>query len=286
MPAYNESRYIAVTIESVICQTIRPLLWVIVDDGSTDQTAQIIQRYAQNYSWIRFVHRQKDINQTYYASNVYAIQKGLKAIAGQEYDYLAILDADISLPPNYYEQILRRMEADSNLGIGSGVYEDNVNGKLRKVLNDCRSTPKALMVFRRETFEDIGGFIPMNYGGEDTCACFMARMNGWKTRSFPDLVAIHNKPIGTGHAKSTLKIRFRQGVGEYFLATHPLFMLVKSFRRCIKEHPLIIGGLARIAGFVYAYFMGEKRQIQDNLVKFIREEQFKRICNLNRVSEK
>jgi len=285
-PAYNEALYIGMAIESVIAQTVRPLLWVIVDDGSTDETARIVKSYVQQHEWIRYVYRQKNPGQTYYASNVYAIQEGLQHITGAQHDYLAVFDADVVLPPDYYEQILKRMAQDCRLGIASGVYVDRMrDNTFRNVLSDRRSTPKALMVFRKVCFEQIGGFVPMKYGGEDTCACFMARMHGWKTWSFPDITAIHNKPVGMGHAKRLLKIRFRQGLGEYFLATHPLFLLGKSFRRCTKEHPVFIGGLARITGFIYAYFMGKKRQIPTDLVKYIRREQLYRVIKGNKIPD-
>lgn len=283
-PAYNEAAYIGKTIDSVLVQSIKPLLWVIVDDGSTDQTAEIIQNYADRHPWIKYVHRAKDPNQSYYCSNVYAIFEGLKQLHNVEYDFLAILDADISLPPDYYQQILTRMQSDEKLGIASGVYIDRIGeNKFRKVLNDRRSTPKALMVFKKQCYKDIGGFIPMKYGGEDTVACFSARMTGWKVWSFPDVIAIHNKPVGTGHSKGLLKIRFRQGRGEYFLGTHPLFFLLKSFRRCIKESPFLIGGLVRISGFIYAYFMDEKRQISQDVVSFVRKEQLERIIKGNKI---
>lgn len=312
-PAYNEAKFIADMIDSVISQTRKPLLWVIVDDGSMDNTPEIIKRYATEHPWIRYVRRAKDPSQSYYSSNVYAIFEGIKQLQmsearsqkseevgriengelrienGQEckqldFQYLAILDADISLPPDYYEQILRRMPSDEKLGIASGVYIDRIgDNKFRKVLNDRRSTPKALMVFHRKCYQDIGGFIPMKYGGEDTVACFSARMKGWKVWSFPDIVAIHNKPVGMGHAKNILKIRFRQGIGEYFLATHPLFFLLKSMRRCVKERPLLIGGLVRIAGFICGFFIKDKRQISDEIVKYIRKEQWYRIVHGNRI---
>ena len=284
-PAYNEDRYIGQTIDSVLVQTVLPQLWIIVDDGSTDNTAQIIREKTAGHPWIRYIYRPKIAGQTYYASNVYAIEEALEQTAELEYAYLAILDADISLPSDYYRRIFDCFGRDEKLGIASGVYLVPSQRGLKKVLNDRRSCPKNIMVFRRRCFEEIGGFVPMKYGGEDTCACFTARMKGWKVWSFPDIEVAHNKPVGSGHAANLMKIRFRQGIGEYFLATHPLFLLVKSLRRCIKESPFLLGGLLRIAGFVYASFMGEKRQIQDNLVKFIRDEQFRRIWTLNRISE-
>jgi biofilm PGA synthesis N-glycosyltransferase PgaC len=282
-PAYNEEACIEKTIESVLVQPIRPLLWVIVDDGSTDKTPDIINNYVAEHSWIRYVRRVKDPSQSYYSSNVYAIYEGIKHVRDLKNDFLAILDADISLPSGYYQQILSRMQADEKLGIASGVYQDNVNGTMRKMLNDRRSTPKAIMVFRKTCFEEIGGFIPMKHGGEDTVACFMARMNGWKSWSFPDIVATHNKPVGTGHAKKLYQIRFRQGIGEYYLGTHWFFMLVKSVRRCFIDIPFMLGGLARLTGYIYAYFMNEKRQLSDELIQFIRKEQIARIFYRNAI---
>jgi glycosyltransferase involved in cell wall biosynthesis len=271
------------TIDSVLAQAVQPLLWVIVDDGSTDGMADIIKRYASEHLWIQYVYRAKEDSQSYYASNVYAIQEGIKHAGRVDYDFIAILDADISLPGNYYQKIQESFSCDSRLGIASGNCVDKVGDKLKKHLYDRRSCAKATMVFRRECFEQIGGFVPLKYGGEDTCVCFMARKQGWKAWAFHELLVIHNKPLGTGLSKNILKIRFRQGVGEFFLASHPLFMLAKSLRRCIRERPVIIGGLARMAGFLYGYCLREKRQIPDDMVRFIRREQMRRMFNMNRI---
>lgn len=284
-PAFNEAEYIEWTIESVLAQSVLPHKWIIVDDGSTDNTAEIIQRHTREHDWIEYIYREKNNDQSYYASNVYAIEKGIQEVAAIDYDYLAILDADITLPADYYEQIFMRLNGDERLGIASGVYLVREGEKLKTVLNDRRSCPKNIMVFRKECFEQIGGFVPMKYGGEDTCACFMARMRGWKSWSFSDVAVIHNKPVGTGHSRGLLRIRFRHGVGEYFMATHPLFMLFKSLRRCIKEKPIIIGGAARMAGFLYGYCLREKRQIPDDVVRFIHREQMGRLLNMNRIPE-
>ncbi len=284
-PAYNEARYIRKTIDSVLKQSCLPSVWLIVDDGSSDQTRSIVQEYAGRYPWIRCHTRTRVAGQTYFGSNVYAIMEGYERIREESFEYLAILDGDISLPETYYESVLAKFQADPQMGIASGVYLDRVNGKLRKILNDRRSTPQALMVFRRTCFESIGGLVPMKYGGEDTCACFTARMKGWKTWSFPELTAIHNKPVGTGHGRSMLQIRFRQGLGEYFMAMYPLFMILKSLRRCFLERPFLLGGLARIAGYIWGWLKREPRQIPQETVRFIRAEQKARIFGLNRIAE-
>ncbi|NLH15727.1 MAG: glycosyltransferase family 2 protein, partial [Phycisphaerae bacterium] len=280
----NEARFIGMTIESVLTQTVKPLKWVIVDDGSTDETPSIIQQYVARCPWIHYVRREKVAGQHYFASNVFGIQEGYRGLGNLPYDFLAILDADISLPPNYYKQILSRLCADEKLGVASGVYVDRLpDGNLRKVLNDRRSTPKSITVFRRSCYEDIGGFVPMKYGGEDTVACFIARMKGWKTWSYPDVEVIHNKPIGTGHASNLLKIRYRQGRGEWFLGTHPAFFLLKSLRRCVKEPPFLFGGMARMMGYFFGILSREPRQISEDLVRFIRREQCHRILGFNSI---
>ena len=282
-PAYNEAEYIERTIEGVLAQTVLPSKWIIVDDGSSDDTAAIIKKYESEYNFIQYHQRIKQAGQSYYASNVHTIMAGYEQIKAINYDFLAVLDADISLPKDYYEQIFDRFSQDKKLGIASGVYQDMVNGKLYRMLNDRRSTPKAIQVFRKDCFDQIGGYLPLKYGGEDTCSCIMARMNGWKSWSFPELCVVHNRPVGTGHAGNMLKVRFRNGLNDYGMATHPLFMLLKSLRRCIKERPFMSGGLARIAGFLYGYCLREKRQIPDDVVQFTRQEQIGRLFNLNRI---
>lgn len=282
-PAYNEEKYIAQTIQSVFLQTLKPLLWLIVDDGSSDQTAEIVKKYAEGHSWLRYIYRPKEAGQSYYASNVHAIKKGIDCLGDIKYNYLAILDADITLLPDYYEQILTQMESDPELGIASGNCADRIGNKLKKHLYDRRSCAKAIMIFRKECFEQIGGFVPMKYGGEDTVACFTARMRGWRTWAYHELLVEHNKPLGTGPSKNIIKVRFRQGVGEYSIGSHPLFVLLKSLRRCIKEPPYILGGLARLWGFIYAHFIGEPRQIPKELVKYIRKEQLQRVFHGNKI---
>jgi poly-beta-1,6-N-acetyl-D-glucosamine synthase len=282
-PAYNEAAYLAATVESVVQQTALPERWVIVDDGSQDETPRIAQEACSQYPWIQYSRRERSTDHTYYASNVYAIRQGVRCLDAVEYEYLAILDADISLPPDYYVEILRRFEKYARLGIASGVYVERTKNGFRKVLNDRRSTPKALMVFRKACYEEVSGFLPMKYGGEDTCACFAARMAGWKTWSFPEMVAIHNKPLGTGHAKGRIRICFRLGIGEHYLGSHPLFVLAKSIRRCFGESPFLAAGLSRLAGYLTGFFMHESREVPADLLRFIRKEQWQRLVGFNRV---
>ncbi len=284
-PAYNEADYLRATIESVIHQTVPPCRWIIVDDGSTDDTPAIICTYAQQCSFIQYHRRVRTDETSYFASNVHAIMEGLQQVDWTGYEFVGVLDADITLPPDYYEAIFARFDADPRLGVASGVYENMVNGKLRKVINDRRSTPKAIQVFRAECFSQIGGYVPLRHGGEDTCACIMARMRGWKSWSFPELKVVHHRPTGMGNASGILGVRFMQGMCEYGLATHPLFMLIKSLRRAILEPPVLIGGLLRLAGYLYGYVKRESRDMPEQAARFIRRDQFRRVIGLNRMAQ-
>ncbi len=284
-PAFNESKYIEQTIHSVLGQNVLPEKWIIVDDDSNDDSAQIIKDYAEKHDFIQYHYRKKPRRQEYFASNVYAIMAGYEKITSSSYKFLAILDADIILPTDYYQRILEKFVTDSHLGIASGIYENLIEGKLCKVLNDRRSTPKAIQVFRKEVFEQIGGYIPLKFGGEDTISCVMARMNGWKAWSFPDIKTVHLRPTGTGAAHNILYVRFRQGICEYNLASHPVFFLLKALRRSVLEKPYIAGGLARAAGYLWAAIRRDEIVLPAEVVKFVKQEQWARVLNRNKIEQ-
>lgn len=198
------------------------------------------------------------------------------------YDFLAILDADICLPDDYYQKIFGKFEAESRLGVAVGIYENLIDGELCKVLHDRRSTPKAIQVFRWEVFAEIGRFLPLKYGGEDTIACVMTRMAGWKAWSFPDVKVVHLRPTGTGAVGNIFSVRFRQGICEYHLASQPLFFVLKALRRAVLEKPYLIDGLLRITGYLWALY-GDTIELPKEVIRFIRQEQLKRVLSGNRI---
>jgi len=276
-PAYNESGYIGKTIESVLTQSVLPLKWVIVDDGSTDGTAAIVRSCAEEAAFIEYCKRERRAGETYYASNVYAILQGYERVRNLDFAYLAILDSDMVLCPDYYKEIFKRFNANSELGIAAGTYVERINGRWLEAFIDRRSTPKALQVFRRTCYEQIGGYIPCANGGEDTCTEIMARMHGWQTWSFPEIRVVHQRPVGTGDGRRFLRGRFRQGLADYCLATHPLFMTVKCLRRCVRERPYVTAGLARFFGFAYGYLARMPRSIPQDARRYVRKEQMRRL---------
>ena len=197
-PAYNEGRFIGKTIEGVLAQTQRPVRWVIVDDGSTDDTWEVVRRYAEQAGFIEACQRRRDAGETYYGNNVYAILQGYARVKDLDFDFLGILDADMILGPRYYEEIFQRFEANRELGIAAGTYVEEIGGRRVEALIDRRSTPKALQVFRRACYEQIGGYVPCPNGGEDTYTEIMARMHGWQTWSFPEIQAVPSEAGGNG----------------------------------------------------------------------------------------
>lgn len=276
-PAFNEEKHISRTIISMIRQTIKPIIWVIVDDGSTDKTSKIVQDTANNHDWIKYLYNKKQDGVTYYASNVYAIQKGIELVKTLPYDFLAILDADIELCDDYYELILEKLLKHQDLGIAAGTFVEKAGNAWEKAKRDRRATPKGIQVFRRECYETIGGYIPFKYGGEDSGTEITARMKGWKTWSFDNIIVKHHRPVGTGISSSILKARFRTGIADYCLGTHPLFMVLKSIKRMVWEKPYFTSGIARLVGYLIGRINKYEKQLPLQTIKYLRREQIQRI---------
>jgi hypothetical protein len=202
---------------------------------------------------------------------------GIDKIKEMQFDFLAVLDADIIPEPTYFEGIMREFDRDPKLGIAAGIFKYNINGRLKTALTDRLCTSGSHQVFRWECYEQIGGYIPLKHGGDDSLADIMARMYGWKTRNFDEYPVIQNRIVGTGDGKSVLQARFGQGLTDYGLATHPVFMIAKCLRRSFLEKPYVFGGAARMAGFLYGYCLRKEREIPSKAVDFVRKEQIKRL---------
>jgi len=284
--AYNEQDYIEFAIKSVIRQTVKPVKWIIVDDGSTDGTADIIKKYQRKYDFIEYHLRERDADRPGFCSNTYAIRSGYEKTRDADFDHIAILDADITLPDDYYQRILDKFQQDDKLATAGGIYQNLIDGKLCNVINDRRSVPKAIQVFRKEIFEKIDGYMPLKYGGEDTVSCFMVRQMGFKAWSFENIKVVHHRPTGTRNTKKIFAVRFRQGIGEYCLATQPIFYMGKIIKRMVKEKPYFIGSIVRLSGFIWAAVRRYEIVLPRELVKFIRTEQLKRALFLNRIAKK
>ena len=273
--AYNEEAFIERTVQSVVAQTHKPLMWIIVSDGSVDQTDDIVSRYAARFGFIRLL-RITEEHPRNFAAQVNAINRGIGLLRQTAYDFIGNLDADISLEPNYFERLLDKFSDDEELGLGGGfIYERNRSGQfVSRPNNSCASVAHAVQMFRRECFDSIGGYVPLSYGGPDALAETMARLHGWRVEAFPEFKVNHYR--ATGGAGGRLRSAFRQGRMDYSLGYHPIFEIARLLRR-IWTTPYVIGAAIRAAGFTYCYCRGEMKQVSDRVMYFERSRQLERL---------
>ncbi len=274
--AYNEERYIEQTITSVVTQLLLPTMWVIVSDGSTDQTDEIVQNCTTRHSFIRFIRRERDHNRDF-ASKVFALNTGVHSLPHGKIGFLGHLDADVSFDPRYFCDLLRRFEEDPGLGLAGGWYYETVSGEYRPCWgSSSRSIPGGIQMFRSDCYRDIGGLLPIEYGGEDWYAEIMARKCGWRVRSFPDLHVRHLRVTGT--RGSRLRYCYREGITDFALGSHPVFELAKVSKR-ILSRPYLLGALARLLGFVVAHACVD-RMVPPDVVSFLRKEELARLWSV------
>jgi biofilm PGA synthesis N-glycosyltransferase PgaC len=274
-PAHNEERDIEKTISSMIAQTIPPIMWVIVNDGSADGTSAIVQRYLTPHTWIRLkelpVHRDRQ-----FAAKVSAFNAGYAVVKELKFDYIGNLDADLSFEPDYMEYLLGKMSADQKLGVvGTPFIEDKSESGYDFRFANIEHVSGACQLFRRACFEDIGGYTPIRGGGIDWVAVTSARMKGWKTRTFTERTLFHHRKMGTAKG-NLLQARFKLGREDYYLGSHPLWELFRSFFQ-MRYKPFLIGGIAILTGYFFAALKKVKRPIPPELVRFYRKEQMERL---------
>lgn len=278
-PARNEEKYIEKTMESVVNQTILPKKWIIVSDGSIDRTDEIVKIYESKYDFIQLlrVTGQKNRN---FASKVIAIKAGYVQLKDFKYEFIGNLDADVSLPQDYYEKIITKIEQKPKLGIAGGVVSDFIKGKFVKQNTSLNSVAGTVQFFRRRCYEDIGGYIPLKHGGVDAAAEIMARMKGWEVQTFPKINVFQHRRVGTANV-NILLAAFHRGKKFYLLGYHPLFQLIRCVSR-IMDKPYLIGSIFELAGYSWSYLRGDRLQLPENVVKYLRSEQMERLWNILR----
>lgn len=275
--ARNEEKYIEKTIQSVLSQTILPQKWLIVSDASTDRSDEIIRQYAKKCNFIQLIRLDSSDNRNF-ASQVYAQKAGISQLEGIEYEFLGLLDADVSLERDYYERVLAKFQENVKLGIAGGVLFENTSGEWVRLYNSIFwSVGGPIQMFRRQCYEAID-YIPLNRGGQDAIAEVMARMHGWEVRSFPDIKVFHHRATGTAKG-GLLSARFRQGMMEYSLGYHPLFEIARCIFRLL-ERPYLLGSWFRLSGYAWAFLQGVQREVPEAVVKFLRHEQIQRLYNV------
>lgn len=281
--AHNEEEYITRTMEAVAAQTVKPVRWAIISDGSNDRTDELILHYARTLPFIAYRRLSRDAGRSF-ASKGYALRSAFEMFEGVTYDYIGNLDADITLEPNYFESLMRRLEEDASLGIVSGgIYEQREGTFECREHNSEHSVPHAAQLLRRDCYLAIGGYSIFKYGGEDSYAETSAQMQDWDIRAFLDIPIYHHRL--TGAAGGRLRSYFRQGRMDYVLGSSPSFELVKCVRRLVG-HPPIVNGLFRFAGFSWSTLCREERAVNHQFIRFLQKKQraqifshFKRIGN-------
>lgn len=277
MPSRNEDDFIANTLDCLTRQTVRPAEVVVVDDGSTDNTGAIADGYAEAHDWIKVVHRPDRGARVVGGGVIEAFYSGYEALATNDFDYLCKLDADLTLPDNYFEWVMDKMEADPDLGAASAkVFNPSLgDDRLFEESIIDEQVSGAAKFYRREAFEDIGGFVQeVMWDGIDFHTC---RMKGWKTRSFrdPKVKILHHRLMGSSH-KSIYHGRMRWGRGQWFMGTHPLYIIASGVFR-MRERPFVIGGLFIIAGYFEAMLKGKPRYDGPEFRRHLHNWQLKRI---------
>jgi poly-beta-1,6-N-acetyl-D-glucosamine synthase len=272
--AYNEEARIEKTLQSVISQTVRPERWVIVSDNSADRTDEIVQSYANRYDFIRFLRVSKTAGHSF-QSKVVALRKGANLLEGAAYDFIGNIDADLSVEPFYFEQLLNQFRQDPDLGLAGGfVYEDDGHGFSSHWSNSVADVGHAAQLVRRECYEALGGYAVLKYGGEDWYAQTWARMKGWRAEAIPDLKIFHHRQTGAGNRPLTNA--FRLGRMDYSFGSDPVFEVIKCLRR-FREKPYILAGMTRLAGFAWPYVVQESRAVPEEFKAFLRRQQRSRV---------
>jgi glycosyltransferase involved in cell wall biosynthesis len=275
--AYNEETFIARTLEAVLSQTILPVKWVIASDGSTDGTNQIVESYCARYGFIQLLPIQRNAAATIrgVVSKVHALKAAHAQLAGLEYEFIGNVDGDLAFGPDYFENLLARLQNDPGLGIVGGWICEQRGGEFKGRLSNSRSSvAHGAQLMRRTCYEAIGGYQPLPYGGEDWYAELNIRMRGWRVESFPALTVCHYRP--TGAADRLLPHRFREGKMDYSFGSHPVFEALKCLRR-VLEKPMVIGAAARFVGFCWSYVCCAPRLVPPEVAAYLRQVQKERL---------
>jgi biofilm PGA synthesis N-glycosyltransferase PgaC len=272
--ARNEEAYIERTITSVVGQTVVPEKWVVVSDGSTDGTDEIVRQYATRYPFLELVRRE-NAGKRSFRSKIEAVKEAAKRLDSVNYEFIGCLDADVSFGPDYYEKLIEHFRANPRLGIAGGGLVDCCHNKQYRHFSSRTSVPGAVQFFRRNCYEEIGGYRPLAYGQVDAVAEITARMKGWETRSFPELTVLHYRRVGT-EGRSVWRSRFHEGRAEYLIGYHPLFHLARALQRLVQK-PYLLGSIIRSCGFFSACLSVPKRDVTEDFVRFVRREEMHKL---------
>ena len=277
-PARNEEAFIGKTIESMIRQSVLPMRWVIVNDGSTDNTGNIVKQYLPHHRWIELVEIPQRQDRSF-AKKVHSFNAGYERVKELNYAIVGNVDADISFDDDHFEFLLGKFRDDPSLGVAGTVFReeggyssetDSFEGHTH-VSGQCQ-------LFRRQCFAEIGGYVPHRAGGIDWIAVVTARMRGWKTQSFRERWFFHHRHLGTAE-RGPLASSFSYGEKDYYMGGHPVWEAFRVAYRMTKR-PYVIGGCALGLGYVWAFLSRTPRPVSQEFVNFHRGEQMAKLKNI------
>ncbi len=271
-PVRDEELYIEKTLLSVIAQTIQPVEWNIVNDGSIDGTAGILDAYAKRYPWIHVIHR---VNRGFRKAGggvVDAFYDGYEARNAEIGDYIVKLDGDLSFEEDYFERCFQHFKQSEHIGIGGGLIYNVVNGDLKIEHHPLFHVRGATKIYRKECWDAIGGLL--RAPGWDTLDEVKANMLGWKTRTFTDLKVLHYRYTGAADGQWSTYVKY--GRANYISGYHPLFMALKCMKRAV-EKPVLLGALGLVYGFISGYVKNIPQVDDKALIAYLRKQQLNKI---------
>jgi len=278
-PARNEERFIEKLIQSMVSQTVLPAKWVIVNDGSTDATGDIVGKYLEKHEWIELLNLPARRDRSF-AGKVHAFNAGLERVKGLEYEVIGNLDSDVSFEPDYCEFLLTQFQRDLTLGVAGTIFREEGYSSGTDSFEGQNHVAGGCQLFRRRCFQEIGGYVPNKAGGIDWIAVTTARMMGWRTRSFREKSFFHYRSLGTAE-RSQLASAFSYGEKDYYLGNHPIWEIFRVAYRAIKK-PYLVGALALYSGYLFAFVRRMKRPVSDDLMKFHRREELSKLRTIFR----
>jgi len=274
--AHNEEAFLERTISSVVRQQLLPTLWLIVSDGSTDATDEIAKSYAKEHSFIQFLRIDRESGR-HFVAKVNAVRAGFDVTSQLEYDFIGNLDADLSFDSDYFLRVLEAFDLDPMLGIAGGwICEKSARGFRPRGLNAEYSVPHAVQLLRRRCYEDIGDYVPLRFGGEDTYAVVAARMYGWRTRALPGLHVRHHRRSAS--LSESLKNSVRRGLLDYSLGYAVWYEALACLRRLVNP-PYLAAAITQFAAFSLGYVRGLDRPVSDGFMRFLRADQRRRVTS-------
>lgn len=278
-PVRDEEKHIESTIDCVCRQTLRPVEWIIVNDGSSDRTGEIADTYAAQHSWIRVLHRANRGFRKSGGGVMEAFYDGYRSVQSKDWDLLVKLDGDLSFEADYFERCVAHFREDPTLGVGGGeIYHDCGNGELKVEKNPHFHVRGATKIYRRECWEAIGGLWPAS--GWDTIDEVKANMLGWTTHAFPELRLLHHRL--TGLEEGLFRDRVKHGVACYVSGYHPLFVAASCVSR-LQKKPRIVGSIGMMYGFLKSHLTRPPRLEDRSYLEYIRGQQLRRLLGMETI---